>query len=178
MKNDTRHLGGHCNVTHVDAGALELLKNQLGIRSVLDVGCGPGGMSGVCQSIGLSWTGVDGDPACAKESVITHDFTTGPLITHQRDLVWSVEFVEHVDETHLQNVMSAFKLAKTAVCMTHALPGKKGFHHVNCESADYWIDKMQACGYRIDYSLTKQVRGASTMRREFMRNTGMVFTKA
>lgn len=165
-------------MTHIDAGSLALLKGKLGIKSVLDVGCGPGGMSSVCQSVGLSWTGVDGDPACVKEGVIAHDFTIGQLATHQRDLVWSVEFVEHVDELYLQNVMSAFGLAKKAICMTHAVPGKKGFHHVNCQPPEYWIDKITASGYELDIKLTQQIRAASTMRREFMRNTGMVFTKA
>jgi cyclopropane fatty-acyl-phospholipid synthase-like methyltransferase len=171
------HLGGHCNITHVDYGSLALLKQRLDIKSVLDIGCGPGGMKEMCELIGVSWTGVDGDQSCSKENVITHDFTKGPLMTHHRDLVWSIEFVEHVDEQHVPNILAAFKLAKKAICMTHALPGKKGFHHVNCQPSEYWIDKIKSCGYELDIELTQQIRENSTMRREFMRNTGMVFTK-
>lgn len=171
------HLGGHLGITHTDPGSLALLKERLGVRSVLDVGCGPGGMQAVCEGLGLSWTGADGDPACARESVLTHDFTKGPLVTHPRDLVWSVEFVEHVEERFLPNVLSALMLAAKAICMTHALPGKGGHHHVNCQPPDYWINKLTAAGYELHIPLTQQLRAVSTMRREFMRNTGLVFTK-
>ena len=38
------HLGGHFNRTHVDEGVLLLARSQLGVETLLDVGCGPGGM--------------------------------------------------------------------------------------------------------------------------------------
>jgi cyclopropane fatty-acyl-phospholipid synthase-like methyltransferase len=172
-----KHLGGHLGVTHTDAGAIAFLQKQFDARSVLDVGCGPGGMQDVCEQIGLSWIGVDGDPACDREGVILHDFTEGPLHTHPMDLVWSVEFVEHVRKEFLPNVLSAFNLATKAVCMTHALPGKGGHHHVNCQESKYWIDALASVGFTFDPDTTHRIREASTMRREFVRNTSLVFIK-
>lgn len=170
------HLGGHCHITHIDLGAMAMLKNELALKSVIDVGCGLGHMEKICDSMGISWTGIDGDPLCARENVISHDFTLGEIITEPRDLVWSVEFVEHVDEKFLPNVMSAFRLASKAICMTHALPGKKGHHHVNCQLPEYWINKITSLGYELNIDLTQKLRSVSSMRREFMRNTGMIFT--
>lgn len=172
-----KHLGGHFGTTHTDAGAIAFLQKHFDARSVLDVGCGPGGMQDVCEGMGLSWTGVDGDPMCIRDGVLPHDFSQGPLNTHPRDLVWSVEFVEHVEDRFLPNVLSAFKLATKAVCMTHARPGKGGHHHVNCRESEYWIDALTSIGLTFDPSLTQQLRAASTMRREFMRNTGLIFVR-
>lgn len=175
MINKNSHLGGHLNITHIDAGTVSFLRERFDIKTVLDVGCGPGGMQTVCERMGLSWTGVDGDPSCVRDEVIEHDFTKGKISTHKRDLVWSVEFVEHVEEGHIDNILDALSLATKAVCMTHALPGKKGFHHVNCQNEDYWIEKMDSVGFKLDEQSTQHVRKISTMRREFMRSTGKIF---
>ena len=39
------HLGGHLNKTHTDRGTLLYLKNKYNIKSMIDIGCGPGAMS-------------------------------------------------------------------------------------------------------------------------------------
>lgn len=172
------HLGGHLNKTHTDSGAISFLRTELGIQSVLDVGCGKGGMEEVCQVFGVGWTGVDGDPACFREGVIRHDFTKGfPKNLPEFDLTWSVEFVEHVHEQFLANLLLTFGQARKAICMTHAMPGKPGHHHVNCQLPEYWVDKMKLVGFELSPALTQGVREASSMGREFMRSTGMVFTR-
>ncbi len=57
------------------------------------------------------------------------------------DLIWCCEVVEHVEEEFVQNIMDTFKLGKI-VALTHAVPGQKGYHHVNCKPKEYWIDLM------------------------------------
>ena len=42
MSELPKHLGGHLNKTHVDRGSLEILKRRFDIKSMLDIGCGPG----------------------------------------------------------------------------------------------------------------------------------------
>jgi hypothetical protein len=39
-----QHLGGHENETHIDDGALSYIIKTFGIGSMVDIGCGPGGM--------------------------------------------------------------------------------------------------------------------------------------
>lgn len=176
--NALSHLGGHCGITHIDQGAIWVLKAMFQPKSFLDIGCGKGGLKRLIQGESMNWTGVDGDPSCASESIIIHDFIKGKMSGELiADIVWSVEFVEHVDELYLDNVLDALCRAQKAICMTHALPGKKGYHHVNCQSSEYWINHLSSKGFHLHELATKYVRSFSSMKREFMRNTGMVFTR-
>jgi SAM-dependent methyltransferase len=171
------HLGGHFGVSHTDPGALTWLHARFGVKSMLDIGCGPGRMEEVARRLGIAWHGVDGDPGVCRPSVTTHDFSLGrALALAEIDLAWSTEFVEHVEERHIPNFMNAFQKARL-VCLTHALPDTPGHHHVNCRVAAYWIAVFRAFGFDLDAEATAAVRKASTMKRGFMRDTGLVFLR-
>ncbi len=170
------HLGGHQNVTHIDVGCLNYLHDKHNIRSMLDIGCGPGGMEEVANSLGILWLGIDGDPSVTPP--ILHDFTKGkvPHTIHlgTYDLGWSTEFLEHVEEKYMDNYMAAFQRCKLIVC-TAAPPGKKGWHHVNCQDAAYWIRKFDEYGFSYDQEEVNNIRKSSTMKREFVRKHSMLF---
>jgi len=51
MKELPKHLGGHQNKTHLDVGTLEFFKSTFNIKSMLDIGCGPGGMVNLAQEM-------------------------------------------------------------------------------------------------------------------------------
>jgi len=173
------HLGGHASVTHIDEGTLNFLVSKYNVHSMLDVGCGPLGMVRLARLKGLEAHGIDGDFTLnpGEETLFVHDFQSGPFVPKRRyDLVWSVEFVEHVEERFIGNFLPCFSSAD-AICMTHALPGKRGHHHVNTQSGNYWVDIFSQIGYSLDAEATQSVRSLSSMRREFMRNTGLVFTR-
>lgn len=143
---------------------------------MVDVGCGIGGMIDLANDLGISCLGVDGD-ICQKmnPNIIIHDFSVGKLELNQRfDLGWSVEFVEHVEVKFMENFMALFEKCKY-VCMTHAPKGKGGYHHVNCQDSDYWVETFRIHLFELNKDITTQIRKKSTMRREFMRNTGMFF---
>lgn len=128
-----------------------------GVKSVLDIGCGEGLALKFFGQLGCRVLGVDGveqdDP-----SIICHDYTQGPLVIPDPfDLVWTCEFVEHVEEQYVPNFVTTFKAAN-AVLMTHAEPGQPGYHHVNCQPAEYWIATMKEAGYRFDEDFTRQAR--------------------
>lgn len=174
------HLGGHCGVTHVDEGVLDLLIQDHGVVSLLDVGCGPGGMLSQARGRGLRVLGVDGDPSVAQGDlpVRVHDYTCGPLHLAERfDLAWSVEFLEHVEEQYQENYMATFASAGMVFC-TAAPPGKPGHHHVNCRDQDYWVSVFATHGWEFEAELTRRLRRASTMRREFVQESGMAFVRA
>jgi len=204
------HLGGHINKTHVDEGALEFLCQitaKKRIFSMLDIGCGPGGMCPIANERGIYWQGVDGDESLKAEADMNgyltciHDFTKGPIEggpyghfpfkgeeIHKSpkpeefadlygfDLAWSVEFLEHVEEQYIPNFMPLFNTNHYAI-FTHALPGETGgHHHVNLQTAGYWIDKMKEHTSMVfDEELTEKVRNASTMTKGFMKKSGLVF---
>ena len=168
------HLGGHMNRTHIDRGALEFAQT-MGCSSMLDIGCGPGGQVKLAREMGMTATGVDGDPNVQPD--ILHDFCDATLpLQPAVDLAWSCEFLEHVDEKYLTNTMSAFTSCCPSVIMVcGAPPGKKGHHHVNCQTHEYWIKAFTDEGYKFDPFLTEELRSKSTMKREFMRKNGLVF---
>jgi hypothetical protein len=164
------HLGGYVpgggpNTTYPDLW--RWLVENLGVRSVLDVGCGDGkGALDAFAALGCDVLGIDGIPQ-DDERIETHDFATGPWkvrgnrIEGAYDLVWSAEFVEHVDERYVPNFLDTFTAAPL-VLMTHAVPGQGGHHHVNCRTEDYWIGALAAIGYRLDASLSATTRLLAT----------------
>ena len=174
-----KHLGGHCGITHIDESILNYFKES-GATSYLDIGCGPGGMLDTALALGFDVQGVDGDFKVERnnpDKVCIHDYTTGPITFDKTfDLVWSCEFVEHVEEKYLDNFMQTFSLGKT-VCMTFAPPGKKGHHHVNLKPENYWIQTFEKYGFRYNKDLTIKLRNLSSMEREFFREYGLVFEK-
>lgn len=177
------HLGGHLNKTHLDPGALIFLKQKFDIKSMLDIGCGPGGMIEMAESIGISAWGIDGDPYVERKTknVTIQDYTKGFIETSRLpsssfDLAWSVEFLEHVEEKYLPLYMHSFNMCKYVVC-TAAPPGWPGHHHVNCRSIDYWIGVFSANEFDYDAETSGLVRAHSTMTKGFMSRTGMFFKK-
>jgi hypothetical protein len=161
---------------------LAFLVSEYGIKSFLDVGCGPGGMVALASMRGLDAMGIDGDWEVPKEKdtfILIHDFTTGPCLTTKAefDLGWSVEFLEHVEEAYQDNYMQAFALCKYVVA-TAAPPGYPGHHHVNCQPAEYWHKVFDKYGFDYDDVVTQRIRNQeSTMQKPFMQTTGMFFKR-
>lgn len=171
------HLGGSEGETHIDEGALKFIIGATGAKSMLDVGCGPGGMVQYAHTQGLAAWGVDGDSTLERGNlpVYIHDFTTGPVALKRTfDLCWSVEFVEHVEEKYMDNYIQAFQQCKFLM-MTHAFPGQGGHHHVNEKPSAYWIDKMTEAGFIFEPQMTDTIRRASTMKQFFIRQHGLFF---
>ena len=176
--------------THVDAGALDCLVEQYDIRSMLDVGCGPGGMVVIATDAGIRAVGVDGDwklsdqvQAMARRrrghmEFVLHDYTTGPIDLGPFDLGWCVEFLEHIEQQYLDNVFASLRACRVVFC-THAIPieSSTGHHHVNVRPEAWWISEFERRGFRYDEPVTMAVRTASTMRCDFTRRTGKVFLR-
>jgi len=173
------HLGGHENITHIDEAVLDYLIRRFRPHSFLDVGCGPGGMVSIAKSRGLYSKGIDGDDNIKFEDLILHDFQNGKIdIKRKFDIIWSTEFLEHIPEELLGNVFYTLKNCSkegTILIITAAPPKSKGHYHVNLQNSDYWIEVFESNGFQYSKSLTTSIRRLSSMRREFMRKTGLVF---
>jgi SAM-dependent methyltransferase len=140
------------------------IARTLKVRSVLDVGCGEGHCIAYFRQLGCDVLGVDGsvqarENSLVKDRHVLHDFNKEPFIpAHTYDLVWSCEFVEHVEEKFSGNFLRTFATAGRYVMMTFAEAGQTGWHHVNCQPAEYWIEKVTALGFRFDEELTNSAR--------------------
>lgn len=181
------HLGGFFRNGDPDTtypNLWEWLVKTLGVQFVLDVGCGDGHaldhfwhIDGVASAIGI-----DGMPQ-EHASVREFDFTTGhypwPWDFADIDLVWSCEFVEHVEAQYLDNFLPALAAGRW-LAMTHAVPGQTGHHHVNCQPEEFWVDQLARYGMVLDPYLTAQARAvASTdaVETNYFARTGLVFEK-
>lgn len=174
------HLGGHMNMSWVDEPVLDYLIARYRIERMIDVGCGPGAMVALARDKGLIAWGIDGDPQVAREDIAIHDYTMGPLGAMNWplgwyktvDLIWCVEFVEHVEEIYQENYLATFQSGRV-LYLTAAYPGQGGYHHVNEQPMEYWIDVLIAHGWKLDDEATDWVHEHGNI--PFSRATGMVF---
>ena len=148
------------------------------VRSVLDVGCAEGHSAEYFKSLGCDVLGVEGSPMAIRDSKIPenitqHDFCTGAHKTKKTyEMVWSCEFVEHVEEKYMQNFLESFKSAEKYIFMTHATPGQVGHHHVNCKPKEYWIKVVSNLGFRFCPVITRMAKTRAT---GHFKRTGLVF---
>jgi SAM-dependent methyltransferase len=135
--------------------------DELDVRSVLDVGCGEGHSTKFFKDLGCEILGVDGSIQAKTDSVILayhhiHDFNNGPFIPPKTfDLVWSCEFVEHIEEKYIDNFLKTFSYANKYIMMTYAEPGQKGWHYMNCQLEKYWVKKLSQIGFKLEPHLTE-----------------------
>jgi SAM-dependent methyltransferase len=152
---------------------------------VIDVGCGEGHAAGFFRGIGCKVLGIDGSRQARAASVIPdahvlHDYQDAPFdpawrgLGKQWDLVWSCEFVEHVDERFVPNFLVTFSAARKYLMITYAHPGQPGWHHVNCRDEDYWIEKVVGAGFRFDGALTRKAR---ELAHDHFFHRGLVFSR-
>lgn len=134
------------------------------IRSVIDIGCGMGRNTKWFLDHGCEVLGVDGFPEYLKlaqipiDRMLLHDYTLGPYIpSGHYDLGWCSEFVEHVEEKFAPNFLATFARCKH-VCLTYATPGQGGYHHVNENTLEYWVEKMESIGFTHDADYTRAMR--------------------
>lgn len=139
--------------------------DRFAVRSMLDVGCGEAHSTRFFRDLGCEVQGLEGcqraiDQSAAPGSVALHDFCEGPFHGIRRyDLVWSCEFLEHVDARFVPNILHTFDLATKAILLTHAFPGQEdGHHHVNCRPSRYWIRHVEALGFECDVAATLEAR--------------------
>ena len=74
--NLPEHLGGHKNRTHLDEGSLDHCIETLQVKSMLDIGCGPGGMVALARSKGLKAYGIDGDFEVKRSKKVSKEWTS------------------------------------------------------------------------------------------------------
>ena len=174
------HLGGYVEGGDPDTWYPTLwawFVDELHVNSVLDVGCGDGAALRWWGSEVAVAEGVDGVDQ-GGYPIFVCDYTTGTFESgRQYDLVWSCEFVEHVEERFVDNFLRTFKAGKY-VAMTHAVPGQPGWHHVNCQPSDYWVEKLDGIGYELldgTTAIARAVAAKDDAANNYFKQTGLVF---
>jgi SAM-dependent methyltransferase len=142
------HLGG--NLVEGDPATYSPLVwqyviSRFAIGSVLDLGSGRGYSSAWFHRAGLQVAAVDGlkeNCLCAEYPTVHVDLTQGP-VTARVDLVHCQEVVEHIDAQYLDNLLDSLTCGRF-ILMTNALPGQGGYHHVNEQPTEYWVEHLRS----------------------------------
>ena len=168
---DAKHLGGftELDLHGVSPATWRTMLQQLGIRSVLDVGCGRGISTSWFALHGCRVQCVEGSHDAVMQSivekvvpgsVVEHDFSQGPWWPLETfDAAWAVEFLEHVGVNYQYNYVTAFRKA-ALLFVTSSRWG--GWHHVEVHQDEWWIRKYESYGFRYDAQLTNLIRGVAS----------------
>jgi SAM-dependent methyltransferase len=190
MQTEEAHLGGYVLDGAAPGtwcpGVWDWAVNELGVNSVLEIGCGLGYATKYFHDHGCRVLGVDGSPTAIRDSVIQqyvdqHDFCDAPYLPDgEFDLIWTAEFVEHVAEKYSGNFLVSFCSALKFIMLTYAAPGQGGHHHVNEQPEDYWVRRLGCIGFELGIDLTttsrRLVADHAIVGKHF-RNRGLVFRR-
>lgn len=168
-KGDSKHLGGFTDLDlqGVSPAVWKYMMESIGVRSVMDIGCGRG--------ISTSWFGLHGcNVLCVEGShdaieksllpaagfgdrIVEHDFSRGPWWPSETyDMVWAVEFLEHVGINYQFNYVSTMRKA-AIILATSSRWG--GWHHVEVHQDPWWIHRFEMqYGFRYSKELTEKVK--------------------
>lgn len=164
-KNDKLHLGGFTahDMDGISNNTFNFMLGPLGIKSVLDIGCGKGISTSYFKRNGARVLGIDGSHDAIANNLleahelVEHDFSRGPWWPSQTfDALWSVEFLEHVGRQYMKNYIPAFRRA-ALVFVSASVHG--GWHHAEVHSEWWWISRFEMFGFTYSEVLTDIIRG-------------------
>lgn len=128
------------------------LEDWLAPSEALDVGCGPGIYVNALREEGIDAIGIDTDPRIKNREYIYNE-SLFDLAANGRtsELVLCLEVAEHINPDHSDmlalNVASA--VAKNGfLIFSAAAPGQGGVGHINCQTKQFWEEKLVAHGLR------------------------------
>ena len=175
------HLGGNFAVLNPATFCPEswsYVIRKYNIRSVLDVGSGQGHAPRWFADQGLTAYAVEGLKENVDHAIYPtdlFDLTEGAYVKDV-DMVNCIEVVEHIEERYLDNLLTTI-CAGRYLFMTHAVPGQKGYHHVNCQPTSYWEEHLAARGFRPSPEDTAEIQRLAANSKH-IRETGMLFIRA
>jgi hypothetical protein len=170
-KGDKLHLGGFRPNDYASRSnnTWNFMMGILGVKSLIDIGCGVGVSTKYFLQKGARVLCVEGSHDAVertllpKDVVVEHDFTRGPYWPEETfDAAWSVEFVEHVGRQFQHNYFATFRRA-AIIFMTASAFG--GWHHSEIRQDWWWIAKMEAAGFVYSEELTHVIRTTAKLER-------------
>jgi hypothetical protein len=158
----TPHLGG--NIAEGDPAtwcpsAWKFVIEKYNIQSIMDVGSGCGYAAKWFSENGMEVTAIEGLKENIDRAIFPttwHDLTNSSFVKNV-DLVNCIEVVEHIEEKFLENLLETLCQGKYLL-MTHAVPGQGGWHHVNCQPSEYWINHFERHGFILSEEDTKEIQ--------------------
>lgn len=165
-----------------DAGVSQAIMRFLNahkLKTVVDIGCGPGQYAKIFKRFGFEVEAYDGNPNTPELTGgigQVMDFSHPIALCNSYDLVMSLEVGEHIPEEFEQIFIDNLtRHAKNYIILSWAIPDQVGDGHVNCRPNSYIRDKMAAQGFIYNQAETLIMRRMAKL--WWFKNTIMVFEK-
>jgi hypothetical protein len=173
-------IGNHNNRTWYDRGALRYMRNNFGVDTMVDIGCGTKNQVKTALAIGYSEAiGIDGDEKVEPD--IVSDFNDGLLkLDKNYDLAWCVEVLPYIHQRKIRNLKPALEKCKYLIATATVWSNRE---YPNGNKRQWYIDRFESWGFEYDDDLYKEVVEHSLMERKnhesgsytWLERTGMVF---
>lgn len=115
--------------------------------TVFDLGCGPGTYVDCFTDLDVRCTGYDTDTRIeGKNNLVCKSLFD---VKGTADLILCMEVAEHIDSSKNDEIAQAMfdRLNHDGYLIwTAAKPGQGGVGHINCQTKDYWEDKLKDTG--------------------------------
>jgi SAM-dependent methyltransferase len=166
-QGDKMHLGGFKGFDRMGVAnnTWNYMMGPLGIKSMMDIGCGRGISTDYFLQRGAEVLCVEGSHDAVERSVlprsaiVEHDFTRGPWWPDRTyDAAWSVEFLEHVGRHYMTNYMAT--LRRAAILFVTA-SNNGGWHHVEVKENMWWKSRFLAANFIYNDELTQRIRNSA-----------------
>jgi len=134
---------------------------MLGVpKTLLDLGCGPGHLVQIAAALGADAWGVDVDPRGPEASFrISVENLAEPYVHEACEMVLCLEVAEHLPPEAADTLCDTLAEATgKTLLFSAATPGQGGSGHLNEQPHEYWIEKLEACGLRLDLEMTEALR--------------------
>lgn len=124
-------------------------------KSILDIGCGVGVSLDYFISKGINAAGIEGSQIAISRArhprlIIRHNLEKELNLNKKFDLIWSFEFVEHIQPKFVDNLLKIFSNHSDKIVMSAAGPEQGGDGHLNEQPKIYWIKQFEKYGYKFN----------------------------
>jgi 2-polyprenyl-3-methyl-5-hydroxy-6-metoxy-1,4-benzoquinol methylase len=165
-EGDGLHLGGFkvAGLDHegISNNTWNYMMGKLGVKSLVDLGCGIGVSSNYFRENGARVLCIEGSHDAVEHSllpatsIVEHDFTRGPWWPQETfDALWCVDVLEHIGRQYFENIVPTLK--KSAILFL-SISNNGGWHHVEVRQSWWWKAKLESLGFVYSQDLSKQIR--------------------